>query len=86
VTSLEISTGPGARPGLSVETGFDGGLPAEAIAAYEAVSAQYSVVYATLKTDRVSIGLADGEDAAQARELAQEAAPKLGPAVHITTE
>jgi hypothetical protein len=41
-------------PGLFVETDFNDRFPAEAIAAYEAVLAQYSVVGATLRRDPVA--------------------------------
>ncbi|MEU4780386.1 hypothetical protein [Micromonospora sp. NPDC023633] len=84
VTSLEVGTGRGARSGLSVETGFDGGVPAEAIAAYEAVVVRCAVVHASLRPDRASIVVAASVDRARAGELARQAAPTLD-AVEITS-
>ncbi|MGA5451228.1 hypothetical protein ACPCVO_31790 [Streptomyces umbrinus] len=76
-------------PGLFVESDFDDGFPAEAIAAYEAVLAQYPVVGATLRRDAVSgsavsIVVAEGVDRDHAGELARRAAPNLGAAVVVT--
>lgn len=78
-------------PGLFVETGFNGDFPAEAIAAYEAVVAQYPVVGATLRRDRVSgsavsIVVAESADRDHADELARRAAPNLGAAVEVTSD
>jgi hypothetical protein len=86
VTSLKVATKQGARSGLSVETGFDGDLPAEAIAAYEAVAARYPVVRTSMTPDRASIVVAESADLTQAGELARKAAPNLGPALRITTD
>ncbi|MFD3920118.1 hypothetical protein [Streptomyces sp. NPDC058595] len=77
------------RGGLFVETAFDDVYPAEAIAAYEAVLAQYPVVSATLRRDAVSgsavsIVVAQGADRDHAGELARRAAPNLGAAVEVT--
>ncbi|MEV0733965.1 hypothetical protein [Polymorphospora sp. NPDC050346] len=82
VTSLKVSTEHGVRPSLRVETDFHDGFPAEAIAAYEAVVAQYPVVGATLRRDpttgsAVSIVVADSGDLDRAGELARTAAPNL---------
>lgn len=78
-------------PGLFVETDFNGGFPAEAIAAYEAVLAQYPVVGAGLRRDAVSgsavsIVVAESADQDHARELARRAAPNLGAAVEVTSD
>ncbi|MFC5800152.1 hypothetical protein [Streptomyces formicae] len=78
-------------PGLFVETDFNDGFPAEAIAAYEAVLAQYPVVGATLRRDpvsgsAVSIVVADSADRDHAGELARSAAPNLGAAVKVTSD
>lgn len=86
VTSLEVGTEHGVRPRLSVATDFDGGVPAEAIAAYEAVVAQYSVVHASLQPDRVGIVVAESADRDHAGELARRAAPNLGAAVEVTSD
>ncbi|MFD3307406.1 hypothetical protein [Streptomyces sp. NPDC058694] len=79
------------KGGLFVETDFNDGFPAEAIAAYEAVLARYPIVSATLRRDAVSgsvvsIVVADGVDWDHARELARRAAPKLGAAVKVTSD
>ncbi|MFD3374115.1 MULTISPECIES: hypothetical protein [unclassified Streptomyces] len=79
------------KGGLFVETDFNDGFPAEAIAAYEAVLAQYPVVSATLRRDAVSgsavsIVVAEGVDRDHAGELARRAAPKLGAAVKVTSD
>lgn len=50
VTSVEIRTGHEVRPGISVQSDVNGGLPTEAIAAYEAVVAEHPVVNATLQS------------------------------------
>ncbi|MCX4562380.1 hypothetical protein OHA02_40140 [Streptomyces phaeochromogenes] len=76
-------------PGLFVESDFNDGFPTEAIAAYEAVLAQYPVVGATLRRDAmsgsaVSIVVAKGVDRDHAGELARRAAPNLGAAVVVT--
>ncbi|MFI9587021.1 hypothetical protein ACIHCQ_35570 [Streptomyces sp. NPDC052236] len=78
-------------PGLLVETGFSDDFPAEAIAAYEAVLAQYSVVGATLRRDPVSgsavgIVVTESADRDHAGELARRAAPNLGAAVEVTSD
>ncbi len=78
-------------PGLLVESDFNDGFPAEAIAAYEAVLAQYSVVGATLRRDPVSgsavrITVAKSADRNHAGELARRAAPNLGAAVEVTSD
>ncbi|MGI5215460.1 hypothetical protein [Plantactinospora sp. CA-290183] len=91
VTSLEVSTERGVRPSLRVETDFNDGFPAEAIAAYDAVVARYRVVGATLRRDRatgsvVSIVVADSADLDRAGELARTAAPTLGAAVKVTSD
>lgn len=77
VTSLLVNTGQDTRPSLRVETDEDGNVPAEAIAAYEAVAAQYSVVGAGLAPDRAGIVVAAGTDLGHAGELARSAAPNL---------
>lgn len=79
------------KGGLFVETDFNDAFPAEAIAAYEAVLAQYSVVGATLRRDAVSgsvvrIVVAESADQDHARELARRAAPNLGAAVEVTSD
>ncbi|MGX7674080.1 hypothetical protein [Plantactinospora sp. DSM 117369] len=91
VTSLEVSTERGVRPSLRVETDFNDGFPAEAIAAYDAVVARYRVVGATLRRDRatgsaVSIVVANSADLDRAGELARAAAPTLGAAVKVTSD
>jgi hypothetical protein len=91
VTWLEVSTERGVRPALRVETDFNDGFPAEAIAAYEAVVARYRVVGATLRRDRatgsaVSIVVAGSADLDRAGELARAAAPTLGAAVKVTSD
>ncbi|MGI5285778.1 hypothetical protein ACQEVF_20900 [Nonomuraea polychroma] len=86
VASLEVSTGHGVRPGLSIKSDFDGGVPADAIAAYEAVVAEYSVVHASLRPDRASIVVAESADRVYAGELAKRAAPNLGAAVKVTSD
>ncbi|MFI6279762.1 hypothetical protein [Streptomyces sp. NPDC050988] len=78
-------------PGLFVESDFNDGFPAEAVAAYEAVLAQYPVVGATLRRDAVSgsaagIVVAKGVDRNHAGELARRAAPNLGAAVEVTSD
>ncbi|MEV7231042.1 hypothetical protein AB0M79_29095 [Polymorphospora sp. NPDC051019] len=90
-TSLEVSTEHGVRPSLHVETDFDDGFPAEAIAAYEAVAARYPVVGATLRRDpttgsAVSIVVADSGDLDRAGELARAAAPNLAAAIKVTSD
>ncbi|MEH0971105.1 hypothetical protein V6U77_08190 [Micromonospora sp. CPCC 205546] len=82
-TSLQVNTERGARTGLMVGTGSDGGAPTGAIAAYEAVAARYQVVHASLKPDRASIVVAQSADRDHAEELARRAAPTLG-AVEVT--
>ncbi|MEU9954983.1 hypothetical protein [Streptomyces sp. NPDC050982] len=79
------------KGGLFVETDFNDRFPAEAIAAYEAVLAQYPVVSATLRRDAVSgsavsIVVAEGVDRDRAGELARRAAPNLGAAVKVTSD
>ncbi|MFI6080409.1 hypothetical protein ACIBBB_05430 [Streptomyces sp. NPDC051217] len=86
VSSLKVETGRGVRPGLSVRTGFDGTLPTEAIAAYEAVAAQHPVVGAGLHHDRASIVVAEGADLVHAGELARGAAPNLSAAVEVRSD
>ncbi|MET7370845.1 hypothetical protein ABZS61_34330 [Streptomyces sp. NPDC005566] len=87
VTSVEVRTLRDVRPGLLVESDVDGGLPTEAIAAYEAVVAEHAVAGASLETDRVSITLADAADQGDALELARRAAPGLdAAAVSVTGE
>ncbi|MFF2644782.1 hypothetical protein ACFVUB_33670 [Streptomyces niveus] len=83
VTSLTVRSTRGVRPGLSVRTGFDGTLPTEAIAAYEAVVAEHPVVSAGLHPDRLTIIVAEGADPVRAGELARSAAPGLGDAVEV---
>lgn len=78
-------------PGLFVETDFNDGFPAEAIAAYEAVLAQYPVAGAGVRRDAVSgsavsIVVAQGADRDHADELARRAAPNLGAAVKVTSD
>ncbi|MFB7368879.1 hypothetical protein ACFC0D_03400 [Streptomyces sp. NPDC056222] len=85
-SSLKVGTGRGMEPGLSIGTGIDGSLPTEAIAAYEAVVAQYPVVSAGLQHDRVSIVVAKGVDQVRAGELARRAAPNLGAAVKVRSD
>ncbi|WP_091027348.1 hypothetical protein [Glycomyces harbinensis] len=81
VTTLEVSTVQGAPTSLRVATDNEGRVPAAAIAAYEAVAAQYTVVGGALLsehgTERASIVVATGADAAHADELARSAAPGL---------
>ncbi|MFD6992489.1 hypothetical protein [Streptomyces sp. NPDC059943] len=86
VTSLTVSSERGVRPGLSVRTGFDGTLPTEAIAAYEAVVAEHPVVSAGLQPDRLTIVVAEGADQVGAGELARSAAPSLGDAVEVKSD
>ncbi|MFE2018939.1 hypothetical protein ACFW9O_12975 [Streptomyces sp. NPDC059499] len=87
VTSVEVRTGRDVRPGLLVQSDVHGGLPTEAIAAYEAVVAEHPVVGASLQTSRVSITLADTADRDDALELARRAAPGLdAAAVSVTGE
>ncbi|MFD3484199.1 hypothetical protein [Streptomyces sp. NPDC058665] len=86
VASLKVSTGRDVLPGLSVETAFDGTLPTEAIAAYEAVTARHEVAGAGLQPDRLSIVVADGADLADADEVARSAAPGLGAAVEVRSK
>ncbi|MDQ0946648.1 hypothetical protein QFZ24_000571 [Streptomyces phaeochromogenes] len=79
------------KGGLFVETDFNDRFPAEAIAAYEAVLAQYPVVGATLRRDAVSgsavnIVVAKGADRDHADELARRAAPNLGAAIKVTSD
>lgn len=79
------------KGGLFVETDFNDRFPAEAIAAYEAVLAQYPVVGATLRRDAVSgsavnIVVAKGSDRDHADELARRAAPNLGAAIKVTSD
>ncbi|MBV1940573.1 hypothetical protein KUF83_28990 [Streptomyces sp. BV286] len=78
-------------PGLFVETDFNDAFPAEAIAAYEAVLAQYPVVGAGVRRDAVSgsavsIVVAESADRDHADELARRAAPDLGAAVKVTSD
>ncbi|MFD3619432.1 hypothetical protein ACFWWT_30155 [Streptomyces sp. NPDC058676] len=78
-------------PGLFVETDFNDGFPAEAIAAYEAVLARYPVVGAGVRRDAVSgsavsIVVAKSADRDHADELARRAAPNLGAAVEVTSD
>ncbi|MEV1084996.1 hypothetical protein AB0I98_43430 [Streptomyces sp. NPDC050211] len=79
------------KGGLFVETDFNDRFPAEAIAAYEAVLAQYPVVGATLRRDAVSgsavsIVVAESADRDHAYELARSAAPNLGAAIKVTSD
>jgi hypothetical protein len=76
-TSLEVGTEQEVRPWLAVATGPDGELPADAIAAYEAVAAAYPVAGAGLRVDGASIVLGEGADPGPAAELARSAAPGL---------
>ncbi|MFJ5264853.1 hypothetical protein ACIQAC_30770 [Streptomyces sp. NPDC088387] len=76
--------------GLFVETDFNDAFPTEAIAAYEAVLAQYPVARASLRRDAlhgsaVDIVVAEGADQNHAGELARSAAPNLGTAVKVTS-
>ncbi|MDN3243835.1 hypothetical protein [Glycomyces tritici] len=77
VTSLRVGTGQGTSPSLRVETDHEGNVPAEAIAAYTAVAAQYPVVGGGLDPDRAGIIVAAGTDLDQAAELARSWAPNL---------
>jgi hypothetical protein len=77
VTSLLVNTGPGTSPSLSVETGYEGNVPADAIAAYEAVAAQYPIARGELAPDRAGIIVEAATDLDQAGELARSAAPNL---------
>ncbi|MFI5717833.1 hypothetical protein [Nocardia sp. NPDC051750] len=87
VTSVEVRTKRGTRPGLWVLTDPGGALPADAIAAYEAVVAEYPVAGATLETTSVRIVVAGTADEDGARELAQTAAPGLdAAAITVTRE
>jgi hypothetical protein len=86
VMSLRIRAGRDARPGVAVETDFNGTLPTEAIAAYEAVAARYTVVRAFLTPDRASIVVAKDAEQARAHELAEAAAPGLGADVKVTSD
>jgi hypothetical protein len=85
VTSLLVNTGRGTSPSLTVETGQDGNVPAEALAAYEAVAARYPVARGELAPDRAGIVVAAGTDLDQAGELARNAAPNLAN-IEITTD
>ncbi|MEU6078005.1 hypothetical protein [Micromonospora sp. NPDC047074] len=85
VTHLEVDTKRDVRPALKVETDLDGGVPAEAIAAYEAVAAQYPIAGASLSAKRASIVVAGNADQDRAGELARRAAPNLG-AVSVTSD
>ncbi|WP_199041406.1 hypothetical protein [Glycomyces salinus] len=80
-SSLRLSGGSS-----EVETNSKGDLPAAAIAAYEAVAAEYPVVGAYLATDRVSIQLEVGSDVAHAQGLARAAAPSLGQFVEVIVD
>jgi hypothetical protein len=76
-TSLDISCGQEVEPWLRIATGIGGEFPAEAIAAYEAVSAEYPVVGAGLRAEGASIVVGEGVDLVRAGELARNAAPDL---------
>ncbi|GAB4000938.1 hypothetical protein GCM10029992_34660 [Glycomyces albus] len=80
-SSLEASGGS-----IRAETGTDGRLPTEAMAAYEAVAAQYPVVGAYLGPDRLSIRVSEGTDLAQAEALAKAEAPGLGDRVEVIVD
>ncbi|MEU0523149.1 hypothetical protein [Streptomyces niveus] len=86
VTSLTVGSARGVRPALSVRTGYDGTLPTEAIAAYEAVVAEHPVVSAGLHPDRLTIVVAEGADPVRAGEIARSAAPGLGDAVEVRSD
>lgn len=77
VTSLQIDTEREAELSLRVSTDPEGNVPAEAIAAYEAVAAQYPVVSGGLAPDHAGIVVAAGTDLVQAGELARRSAPGL---------
>ncbi|MFI7023934.1 hypothetical protein ACIBMZ_14615 [Micromonospora sp. NPDC049900] len=85
VTTVLISTDRGVDPAVSVETGADGAVPVEAIAAFRAVVGRYPMVRATLRVDRVSIVLTRPEDQAAAEEVARALAPNLG-IVEVTSQ
>ncbi|MFI2336598.1 hypothetical protein ACH474_24685 [Nocardia rhamnosiphila] len=86
LTSVEVVTRAGANPAISVRSDADGRLPTEAVAAYEAVRAEYPVVGATLHTTSVRIVVAGAADLEDIRELARRAAPGLGAdAVSVTS-
>jgi hypothetical protein len=84
--SLSVRTESEAEWSMNVGTDDDGRFPVEAIAAYEAVAAQYPVVSANLRNDKVLIVVAKDADLQQAESLARAAAPNLGDAVDIRTE
>ncbi|MBM2615523.1 hypothetical protein JIG36_08085 [Actinoplanes sp. LDG1-06] len=89
VRSLTVMTGPRATPYLSLQTDHEGRVPEPALAAYEAVRAEYEVVRASVRADRtagslVSIVVSPDADLAAATELARSAAPGLGAALKVT--
>ncbi|QKW14257.1 hypothetical protein [Verrucosispora sp. NA02020] len=85
VTTVLISTDRTVEPAVSVETGADGAVPVEAIAAFRAVVGRYPMVRATLRVDRVSIVLTRPEDRSAAEEVARALAPNLG-TVEVTSQ
>jgi hypothetical protein len=89
VRSLAVRTEPKARPSLHVETDHDGAVPEQAIAAYEAVRAEFDLVSATIRPDRtigstLSVVVAPDVDPAAAAEVALAAAPALSSAIKVT--
>ncbi|QOC91597.1 hypothetical protein [Micromonospora craniellae] len=85
VTTVLISTDRTVEPAVSVETGADGAVPVEAIAAFRAVVGRYPMVRATLRVDRVSIVLTRPEDRVAAEEVARALAPNIG-TVEVTSQ
>ncbi|MEU4313962.1 hypothetical protein [Nocardia sp. NPDC024068] len=85
VTSVEVLTRRGARGGIRVRTDANGARPTDAIAAYEAVVAEYPVSGAVLEPASARIVVAKTTDPDAARELARTAAPGLGPAALTVT-
>lgn len=85
VTSVEVATRSDAHPGLRVQSDTNGVLPTEAIAAYEAVAAEYPIAGATLQSTSVRIVVAGTADQIDALELARTAAPGLDPAAISVT-
>ncbi|MER5480357.1 hypothetical protein ABT026_25800 [Streptomyces sp. NPDC002734] len=77
VTYLTVYTTLGVTPEVRVFPGEEPGDLDEALAAYQAVAAEQSVVRATLDHGSVYLSMAAGADLEAARDLAREAAPSL---------
>jgi hypothetical protein len=87
--SVHVRTEPRTLPSLHVQTDHEGGVPVSAIAAYEAVRAEFEVVSASIQPDRttgskltVRVGPDDDPDAAVS--VARAAAPSLAAAITVT--